>query len=153
MIKKLLKIIKWIPILWKDEDWDHSYFIAIMRFKLERMFEFFNSSRSVTNWNTHKSELKALRICIEILKRKENDFYFNTFSKLIDTGVKFIPINDPVIKNQLSDEDIYMIDPKWEISSNMPLYEKKSNLANAAEKDRNKLLYKLLEVYVESWWD
>ena len=147
IITKIRKIISWIPILWRDEHWDGSYMFNILEYKLTRMYKFFTSSKSVTNWDTHKSELKALRICIEILKRKREDFYFETFSYLIDTDMKFIDAGDEFGPNMT------MIDPKWEISTNMPLYEKKSKLAEQAEQDRHKLLFKLMEQYAKSWWD
>lgn len=156
LINKIIRIIEWIPILWKDRDFDHSYLITILRYKLERMYKFLTGKQAMAKHN--KKEIQALRICIEILKRKENDFYFNTFVYLIDNPARFISIDEETKENLANEgvintSELLMLDPMWKISSNMEAYDEKSKLADQAQKDRDKLLYKLLELYVESWWD
>lgn len=37
VIKKIIKIIEYIPILWRDEDWDYEYLLDLIVFKLKRM--------------------------------------------------------------------------------------------------------------------
>jgi len=34
---RLKRILDWIPILWKDYDWDHACLLRILEFKLRRM--------------------------------------------------------------------------------------------------------------------
>lgn len=34
---KIKRIVSWLPILWADRDWDHSFLLEIMAFKLRRM--------------------------------------------------------------------------------------------------------------------
>ena len=41
---RIKKIIKWIPILWHDYDWDYPYLLLIMKFKLRYMREYFKNS-------------------------------------------------------------------------------------------------------------
>ena len=36
-VRKILKICAYIPVLWKDEDWDYSYLLDLIKFKLNRM--------------------------------------------------------------------------------------------------------------------
>lgn len=35
--KSLERVIGWIPIVWKNYDWDYHYMFEVMRYKLERM--------------------------------------------------------------------------------------------------------------------
>jgi len=35
--ESVIHIISWVPVLWKDRDWDHQYFHIMMREKLHRM--------------------------------------------------------------------------------------------------------------------
>lgn len=37
VIKKIKKIIDYIPILWNDEDWDFEYLLLLLRFKLNKI--------------------------------------------------------------------------------------------------------------------
>lgn len=34
---KIKRILDWIPILWKDYEWDHACLLRILEFKLRRM--------------------------------------------------------------------------------------------------------------------
>lgn len=37
----LVKLLQWIPIIWRDRDWDYIFLLKIMRFKMKRMHEHF----------------------------------------------------------------------------------------------------------------
>ena len=39
-IHKLVKIVKFLPTLWKDEDWDQAYMLYLLRHKLVNMKEY-----------------------------------------------------------------------------------------------------------------
>jgi len=34
---KIKRILVWIPILWRDQEWDHAFLLRILEFKLRRM--------------------------------------------------------------------------------------------------------------------
>lgn len=36
-VGKIVKIIQWLPIIWKDEDWDYAYLLILLQYKLKRM--------------------------------------------------------------------------------------------------------------------
>lgn len=38
-IKKIRKILAWLPVLWEDEDWDHDYILRVLKYKLIRTRE------------------------------------------------------------------------------------------------------------------
>jgi hypothetical protein len=70
-------LYKWFFIIWNDRDWDHIYIEIILHKKLVNTYNFFTSEQAVTEWTVPEQQksLKALRICINILDRRLNDFY------------------------------------------------------------------------------
>lgn len=68
--RNVLRILAWIPILWRDRDWDSCYLYLIMAFKLERMRERFKYEDR--HLSTPK-DVKDMDICIEILRRKDGN--------------------------------------------------------------------------------
>lgn len=42
--KKIAKIISYLPILWRDEDWDFEFLVDLVAFKVERMSNCLGSS-------------------------------------------------------------------------------------------------------------
>lgn len=80
IFKKIKKIIDYIPILWKDEDWDYFYLDELMLLKMKYMYECLSKDSSFTFdalFKATKKSLKALKICITILERSCNNFYSN----------------------------------------------------------------------------
>ena len=68
--KKIRTIIKWIPILWYDEDWDFYYVYNILQKKLEFV------QKDMLNSNIENRELYANKIgiaikLIEIIKEEK----------------------------------------------------------------------------------
>ena len=33
--RRIYNLYRWFPIIWKDQDWDHSYIFEIFKFKLK----------------------------------------------------------------------------------------------------------------------
>lgn len=77
-INSIKNLIKWLPIIWKDRDWDHAYVEDILLFKLNNMYKrFSNPDSTYVDWETDSTSeaLKALKLCIQILERRRDNYY------------------------------------------------------------------------------
>ena len=77
LVNGISHLINWFPVIWRDRDFDNAYIEAILLHKLQNTLDFFESKNSVTDWTVPEQAkaLQALRICVAILERKQNDFY------------------------------------------------------------------------------
>ena len=72
-LENIKRCIKWLPIIWKDRDWDHAFFFDLLERKLRSMQHFFESR------NTHV--ISALETSQQIkgvadaLQRMREDYY------------------------------------------------------------------------------
>lgn len=73
-IRKIKNIISWLPILWKDEDFDYSYFLYIVEFKLNKIAD------HMEKHNFHTESLQRANEIREAVKCLSN--YQNAFSVL-----------------------------------------------------------------------
>ena len=72
-------IIRWLPIVWKDEDYDWEYLARIMEVKMRWMSDHFKDYPIVAD---SKEMSKELLICIELIKRLRKDsFAGNTYKE------------------------------------------------------------------------
>lgn len=55
--RKITKLSKWIPIIWRDEDWDYIYSLKLIQFKLEQMAELHIKEGNSMNSKLYASEL------------------------------------------------------------------------------------------------
>jgi len=73
IIKKIKKIIEYIPILLKDEDWDYSSLLTLIQYKVSRM-------KKCIKENDYIIEEQINNICESIDKTiNDIDNYFNAY--------------------------------------------------------------------------
>ena len=69
----ILNVIEYFPIIYRDRDWDFSHYEELLLFKLKRMHTCLKDS--APNEPAWAESIKALRICINVLERRKEDFY------------------------------------------------------------------------------
>ena len=62
-IRKTTNVIKWIPVLWEDENWDYIFLLRIIRHKLQMMEDFFYSDRA------YSAEAQIIGLDIKMTKK------------------------------------------------------------------------------------
>lgn len=103
-IEGIKNIIKWIPIIYHDRDYDHAYVEYILYFKLKNMYNRFSDpTKTYVDWTTEDSSkaLKALGICVKILERRKDDWYTNYWWDNGRTN-EDLPISDELEKRDWS---------------------------------------------------
>jgi len=134
----------YFKVIWKDQNFDYSFIDRLMLAKLKRTKDYLDKSKW---YSMDKKVIQSLKICINILERKEKDFYYKTFENLINNPMPFeeIFIKDENNKN-------YILNPKWTISLNMPYYNELKEKAESIEKRDNILFNNIYLKYKEEWW-
>ncbi len=69
----LCNVWRWTPVIWDDQDWDWQFLAKIMEYKLRRMAARFEQGKH--HVGTIK-EAKRMKVCAELLKRLQEDNYF-----------------------------------------------------------------------------
>jgi hypothetical protein len=72
LIKKILKVIAYLPIIWKDEDYDYSYLLTLMAFKINRMRK---RNESVKFYEGHEKDALVMKEAEDIIARIQADKY------------------------------------------------------------------------------
>ena len=78
LIRRLKRILSWLPVLWHDEDWDHAHLWHILRHKLASMRDYHNE------YGVSADRLQtALQInsCVEALDRMIADDYLREWQE------------------------------------------------------------------------
>ena len=53
-IRRITKLITFLPVIWKDEDWDFYYLLVLVSVKLTFMKDYFQHSGIITEEDTNK---------------------------------------------------------------------------------------------------
>lgn len=71
-ITNIVNIVRWIPVLWNNRDWDYCYLLNIMEHKLDSMSSHFKKHNVFVG---SEKAVKQMRICAELCKRISADDY------------------------------------------------------------------------------
>lgn len=139
--KSIKNIIRWIPTLWNDRDWDGTYMHQIMKKKLEHMKVYFETTN--IDFEGRLRVIEYISLCIKMLNKIIEDDFYNDSSSMIDKVEWFDVIGEidsVTLKTRYKDpfdRDDMLAMMKIE--------------AKYAEKYR-KTLYNIIANRIQRWW-
>lgn len=147
-------IIKWSPILWSDRDWDHSYILNALKFKIQCTSKYINLHK---RYEGYERDVERMNLCIKLIdKYLSSDYeveyqdYYNdqhSFSFIYKGGSEFNNLKEYFSKYPNTYRKIYNKYPnKGEIHNALMLGSYRQNRVK-------ELIFKLLNNNIEKWWD
>jgi len=155
-------IYKWLPIIWKDRNWDHSYILEILQHKLILQREYLVSNNRHTMIDMDN---KYITICLNLIERMKEEYYELEYFDYIDEDVWFIKyLEEPDLfemKSKVNKENLgeyfdkYPLITSKIIEENPGISKQYAALKVGMENHRRckKLLFKILDEKIEGWWD
>lgn len=166
-------LYQWFRIIWSDRNWDHTYFLQIMKFKIERMADYHESRQFYVGW---ENNVKWMRTCVRLIDRMIDTTYEGELHKYYDIEVWCVPDDDTDEFVQLDMkttrenlDDYFKLYPLQISKAEQMFSELKKydvDYDNADDKkllgmllaQRNQqrcqdLLFKILNENLQKWWD
>jgi len=155
--RKVKNVFRWLPTIWKDEDYDYNFINEILIKKLEHTRDFFLSDR------THIAE--AEKVAAEIqeaidrlhMTRDSWEFYEEPAHDAIEkkwgkSKFNFIPTNDGTGSSymEIEHENVNTDEDKEQYSKE--LREAMKQCRKDYMKDK-KEAYKFIAKHIDGWWD
>ena len=163
-------LIKWLPVIWRDRDWDHHYIYEILKFKIRRQADYIGKmDRHVSA----KRSAEIMRLVARLIDRQQEEFYGCEYMRYHNSNYNWIDIDEkPELKQldiEIVSEDFdeyfkkYARQHKRAMSGeinryNKPIEEKDKKLiameiAHENQHRCHMLLHRLLERNINDWWD
>ena len=135
--KGINNLIKWIPIIWKDRDWDRDYIFIILQKKLKHMEDSYRN-RAYCKGSTELAN--QMKRCCELIETLLEDNYNE--KEFIKHDKKWGRI---LFEKQKEDNE------KREIASKefRICLEKEDELRQKDKKE----LFEILRENIDNWWD
>jgi len=82
LIYSIKNIIRWIPILWNDRDWDGWYIFTILEFKLKNQYKHLKEHNSFVGV---ERDCERIATCISLLKKvKDEEYLFGSYQDMME---------------------------------------------------------------------
>jgi hypothetical protein len=173
-------LIRWFKVIWKDRDWDDHYIWEILKTKLKHQADYIGSRGFHID---AKRDAERMMTCVRLIDIVKEEKYQSEYVDYQHSEYEFIPISQEDIdaiddvdlktdmkgastlhSNEIwekydeyfakyphayrevtkSDKYIFDNDSKQKIAMNMGYY---------LDTKANRILFKMLETHLRSWWD
>lgn len=161
-IRGVKNIFRWVPTLYRDRDWDHSYILTI----LQKKIEFQRKEIIYANRHTQVDrDNRDMTIVLNLIERVRDEYYANEYFDYSETKLMFEPIDD---KPKLYRLEIDVLSENYDeylskypssvrkVIKEYPNLEKHKlcfYVAQHNHKKANDLLFMILKERMGYWWD
>lgn len=162
VIDGVSNIVRWIPTLYRDRDWDDSYILRLLQKKIEHQREY------LVKANRHirvDEDNFWMTITLNLIERELEEFYSTEYSDYVKEDIVYNPDRSIEFKLIEDNSEAYLLQHKAAVrrmikENYMDVRDKMKNGKSLAfilalyNQDRcRKLLYKVLERHLARWWD
>ena len=85
--RRIYNLYRWFPIIWKDQDWDHSYIFEILKFKLKNQAEYIGYH---DRYVLAKRDAEIMMTCVRLIDKVQDDYYRMEYHDYHKSELKFI---------------------------------------------------------------
>ena len=156
--RQIKNVIGWIPVVWKQFDFDYRYSLDVFKHQLLKQAKFMESDKAY-GMNSH-IDAQKIRMVVRLMDKVYDEEYALEYQqKLKDTygdDVMDLVLHDLIDSNECHpivwkfEEDKKYESLREEIREN---YDKWFKESQAKQERAHKLLWKLIEFYIRGWWD
>ena len=159
-IKRIKNLIRWFPIIWKDQDWDDHFIWEILKFKLKNQAEYIGyHDRHVSA----KRDAEIMMLCVRLIEKVQSEYYIGEYMDYHESDYNWIDSEsfpgmyelDIVQKSERFDKYFkkYPLIYKGVPDLNAPKVRIAMQIAHTNHDRARKLLFNILEKNIEGWWD
>jgi hypothetical protein len=164
-------IIYWFPVIWKDRDWDGHYIFEILQHKLVAQANYIGKRDFHTR---AQLDARRMRLCVKLIKKVQEEDYTMEYMDYAKDRVWFTDCEDRPGSSVYNSEEVW--EKYDEYFAKYPLVYKRvlkgegvftlngrdesemkriiaMNIAHLNHDRARKLLFKIMEENIESWWD
>ena len=159
----------WLPVIWKDRNFDHQYIFDILSHKLKAQSVYIGGRDIHQN---AKRDAEVMMTCVRLIEKVSSEWYSMEYMDYHKTKHWFEPCEDkegystweskqieenfddyfakyPLIyKRVLNGEGIFKLEGTDDDKQRIAM-----NIAHINHDRARKLLFKLMEQNIEGWWD
>lgn len=157
-------LIKWAPVIWKDRDWDNTFFFEIIKFKISKMSKYHGKTipHSVCERN-----VEIMNTIVRLIDKFQSEEYLHEYFSYVDNDFTFEKVEgtdyfEMKIENLRNDLDLYFEKHpllkrravNHEIYKGHPSSTTLAMAMGFVQHERTKrLIFELLNRNVEKWWE
>lgn len=164
--RRVYNLYRWLPVIWKDQDWDDWYIFEILKFKLKNQAEYISShDRHVGA----KRDAQIMMTCVRLIEKIQEEYYSGEYMEYHKADYKWIDSSKypdyyqlEIVETSERFDEYFKKYPHThrkvlENKNNIFRTEGKRvvamNMGHMNEEKAHRILFTLLERNIRRWWD
>jgi hypothetical protein len=154
-IWRIKNIIKWIPILWNQFDWDYNYALEVFKFQLKKTSEYLNSDDARTL--SAKFYSGRINTIIKLMNKVYEDDYSMEYLDKVKALYPELSFKTKFIETEKGN---FSIKYEFELSESEEVIDKVNasldlhrKLSYEKQEKAHRILWKLIERNIRNLWD
>lgn len=168
-IRGIKSVWYWLPVIWKDRNWDHAFIFDILSHKLKAQAKYIGKyGLHLNNWK----DARDMMMCVRLIEKVKDEYYSMEYMDYEKTKHWFEDIPDkpgyssweskqieenfddyfakyPLIyKRVMNGEGVFNREGREDDKQIIAM-----NIAKINHERARKLLFKIMEEEIERWWD
>jgi hypothetical protein len=161
----------WLPVIWKDRNWDDHYIFDVLKHKLKAQAKYIGDRDRHTR---AQQDARRMRLCIKLIEKVQDESYAMEYMDYHKDRVWFTPCEDREGSSLYNSEEVW--ENYDEYFKKYPLVYKRvlkgegvftlhgrdesemkrliaMNISHLNQERVHRLLFKILEENIRGWWD
>jgi len=171
ILQGLKNLWYWLPIIWKDRNWDHSFIYDVMKHKMTSQADYISRNDRHTR---AQQDARRMRLCVKLMQLCQDETYSLEYSDYHKDKHWFEPCEDkegystweseniwenydayfkkyPLIyKRVMNGEGPFPLTGKNEVDIKQRIA---MNIGHVNQERAHKLLFNIMEENIRGWWD
>ena len=160
-------IVYWLPIIWKDRNWDHRYIYTILQHKLKAQSKYIGNRG---NHVTAKRDAEIMMTCVRLIDKVGEEFYSSEYSDYHKSKHWFTPAgkygytewNSRTLEENFEDyfkkypliyKRVMNGEGSFKLDGSNDKQRIAMNIGHINEKRAHDLLFKIMNKNINKWWD
>lgn len=155
--KQIKNIIRWIPVLWNQFDFDYNYALEVFKFKLLSIADFLESDQAVCI--DAKDRASRIRMIVRLMDKVYNEDYATEYQNKLEEIYGKDAFESDFIDTKYGDGSSYL-KYRYELTESDEKIKEINKIKHKLLKESqdkqeraHKLLWRLIEHNIRYWWD
>jgi hypothetical protein len=157
--RRLRNLYRWLPIVWKDQDWDHYFIYEVLKFKLKNQAEYIGKRGLHLS---AKRDAQIMMTCVRLIEKIQDEYYASEYFEYYKSHLEFKKLENSElfeISETVTSEALEGYFKKYPLIYRLvpDLAAPKSRIAfqmaKINQERAHKLLFKIIQENIQSWWD
>jgi hypothetical protein len=156
--RQIKNVIGWIPVVWKQFDFDYRYSLDVFKYQLLKQAKFMESDKAY-GMNSH-IDAQKIRMVVRLMDKVYDEEYACEYQQRLkdkhgDDVIDWVFSEIPDRPDYSTMDWKFEVDEKYESQRDQIKEDCDKWFQESQDKQEraHKLLWKLIEFYIRGWWD